>query len=157
MIRNLDPGEFVGQLSFLWFTSQEGADELEALASIIAKLDLSPAAEVLVTRQVMSDLARIGQTKFRRHYEFRKVASAKKLVILELKFLFVWSEQSQLRLRLYSTFDPERVALIGLCFREKKVGATHDQTRRLQNRDIESANQLAKEYFERRTFEGGPV
>jgi hypothetical protein len=157
MIRNLDPTQFVGQLSFRWLASHEGIDELDALARLVAKLDLPTPAGVQVMSQVLSDLARIGQTKFRRHYEFRKVASAKKLVILELKFLFAWSEQSQLRLRLYSTCDPEKVDLIGLCFREKKVGATPDQTRRLQNRDIESANQLAKGYFELRSFEGGPA
>lgn len=157
MIRNLDPEQFAGQLSFLWFASQEGIDELDALARLVAKLDLPTPAGVQVTRQVLSDFARIGQTKFRRHYEFRQIASAKRLVIFELKFLFAWSEQSQLRLRLYLTFDPEQVALIGLCFREKKVGATPDQTRWLQNLDIESANQLAREYFELWTFEGGPA
>jgi hypothetical protein len=108
----------------------------------MGELALSEREQIFVEDLVGLSLGRIGKEKFRRHFEIRPISVGQEHSIVELRWLLHQSPKA-LHLRLYAYLDIEGGRLIGLCFRQKVIGATTSDTKQSQNQDIFRAIDLA--------------
>lgn len=149
---SLNPKAFDRPLRFEWFTSEEGETWQLALESLLIGLGLKRYELILTMNYVAQTLNRIGKEKLRRHFEIRPIAIGEEHSLVELR----WSPghiDRGLSLRLYAYVDFEAACLVGLCFRQKVVGASPAETTQLQNIDISRAIDLAKRH--RSSLRGG--
>lgn len=149
MISNLDPAHFDGELKFVWFPSEEGSAATEGLFQTLTLFGFPVSPYDEVESQVLAVLGKIGVSKFRRHYEIRKLSLVSEPELYELKFL-IPLPSGEMCLRLYLTVDDALSMAVGLSFKVKRIGEDSTLTRELQNQDISDALNLARKYF------GGP-
>lgn len=145
MISNLDPKRFQGALRFVWFASGEGRDLDEALEIFSRRQALEARRASDLKAAVKSTVARVGSSKFERHFEIKRIVSFGEIRLFELRWRI--SESPPLLLRLYFTLDADKSLVVGLCFREKLLLESVANTRFSQQRDMESAADLARVYW----------
>lgn len=143
MYLNLDPEKFSRPLRFVWLQSSEGEDWETALKSELRRHELSRVTSTRIYLAVEETIKRIGNEKFRRHFEIKYISIARSFALTELRWNFR-NQGSEFPLRLYASLSIEEAIIFGLCFRVKRIAATQQETVAAQNADIEQALQILR-------------
>lgn len=142
---SLDPEKFRSPLRFVWFPSSEGTSWRDGLHSGVSAQALNSYQLIIVTSTVAVTLSRVGNQKFRRHFEIKPLALGTSQNLIELRW-HIQSAGLDLHLRLYCALRVEEGLLLGLCFRPKQFATNSAETAAAQNRDIQRALDLALQF-----------
>ena len=142
---SLDPTKLERPLRFLWFGSTEGKSWREGLESGLAEVLLTEYQFLNIANLVAATLNRVGNEKFRRHFEIRPIALGIAQNLVELRWQ-IQTTEPVIHLRLYCKLRVDEGELLGLCFRPNRLASSRGETLDFQNQDIRKALDLALEF-----------
>lgn len=142
---NLNPQAFEKPLSFIWFSSSEFKTLDHSLDRALSALQRDGTNTEVIRAKVIQTLARVGVSRFKRHFEIRPIARVKQQGLIEFRWRFE-VEGEELNLRLYSALSIEDAEIIGLFFGLKDIRGSKRTIRRLQNQQIDKAMDLFREF-----------
>lgn len=139
---SLDPTKLERPLRFLWFGSTEGKSWRDGLESGLAEIRLTEYQFLNIANVVAATLSRVGNEKFRRHFEIKPIALGIAQNLVELRWQ-IQTTEPVIHLRLYCKLRLDEGELVGLCFRPKRLASSRAATLAAQNQDIHRALDLA--------------
>ena len=141
---SLDPRKFDRPLRFVWFSSAEGDSWREGLESALGSVKVSVYQSINIANTVSATLNRVGNERFRRHFEIKPIALGISQNLVELRWR-IQATEPVIHLRLYCKLRVDEGELVGLCFRPKRLASSSGETLAFQNQDIRKALDLALE------------
>lgn len=142
---SLDPRKLRRPLRFAWFGGAEGTSWKDGLESGLAELRLTEYQVLNIANLVAATLNRVGNEKFRRHFEIRPIALGIAQNLVELRWQ-IQTTEPVIHLRLYCKLRLDEGELVGLCFRPKRLASSSAATLAAQNQDIHRALDLALQH-----------
>lgn len=142
---SLNPRKLERPLRFVWFGSTEGKSWREGLESGLAEVLLTEYQFLNIANLVAATLSRVGNEKFRRHFEIKPIALGISQNLVELRWQ-IQTTEPVIHLRLYCKLRVDEGELLGLCFRPNRLASSRGETLDFQNQDIRKALDLALEF-----------